>query len=112
LLPWQAAQVAAIAGGAAWDVEGKTAVNKAIAAAAGTRELVFTDIALIKKERSPARRGCRGRDEGNPNQKQQRLLLVADLVNGARLVVGNQQRAVGSLKDVGWTADDLLVVEP
>src|SRR6266404_6048929 len=59
--PWHAAQVAAIAGGAAWVGVAATATNQAIVVTAATREPAFTDIALTGKKRSPARGGCRGR---------------------------------------------------
>src|SRR5580704_14340969 len=108
-------QVWAIAGGltggaacaAAGVIAAGTVANRALAARARTIDFDFADIALNKPfETRPRPLDCRGRG------RTERLLLVADPVDGARLVVGDQQGAVRRLKDIVGTAEDLLVVEP
>src|SRR5690348_1237458 len=40
------------------------------------------------------------------------LFVIADLVDGTRLVIGDQQGSVGCLQDIGRAAEDLLVIQP
>src|SRR6185312_8380980 len=40
------------------------------------------------------------------------LFVIADLIDGARLVVGDQQGTVRRLQDIGRAAEDLLIIQP